>query len=303
MGDGPIFIGGLSYSGKTQLRLMLNAHPNLVITRRTYLWPRHYNRYGSLERDENLAAALDAMLADPNIRALLSNRQRIETEFRAGPHTYANLFNVFYTNYVQTVGKRRWGDQLGRAERFARPIFASFPQARFIHMVRNPHDRFAVTRAMSRGRRGKLGWETAQWRNSIELAKSNTSRYLGRYLTVRYEDLVNDTERTVQAVCAFLEESFYPAMLPGAPESSLDRKIWRDDATSLTAREMAYVEHRVGPAMKALGYRLQQPALSLAERLLLGVVDVPLNAGGALAWRLFGMGVAPEPTLTQPNPT
>lgn len=302
MGDGPIFIGGLSYSGKTQLRLMLNAHPNIVITRRTYIWPRHYNRYGPLDRDENLAAALDAMLANPNIRALMSNRQRIETEFRAGPRTYARLFDIFHTNHLQAVGKRRWGDQLGRAERFAQPIFTGFPNARFIHMVRNPRDRFSVTRAMSRGRRGKLGWETAQWRNSIDLAKSNASRYGERYLTVRYEDLANDTERTLWAVCNFLEETFDPVMLPGAAESSLGRDIWRAEASPLTTREMAYVEQRVAPAMQALGYRLQQPVLSLAERLLLGVIDVPLNVGGALAWRLLDKSVAPEPTLTCPNP-
>ena len=31
----PIFIGGLSYSGKTPLRIMLSAHPNILLTRRT----------------------------------------------------------------------------------------------------------------------------------------------------------------------------------------------------------------------------------------------------------------------------
>ena len=51
---GPIFIGGLSFSGKTTLRLMLSSHPVIVLSRRTYMWQRFYGRYGDLRRPENL---------------------------------------------------------------------------------------------------------------------------------------------------------------------------------------------------------------------------------------------------------
>ena len=47
----PIFIGGLSFTGKTQLRAMLSAHPNILIARRTHLWDRFYKRYGIRESD------------------------------------------------------------------------------------------------------------------------------------------------------------------------------------------------------------------------------------------------------------
>jgi hypothetical protein len=254
------------------------------------MWPRHYNRYGPLDDDKNLAAALDHMLADPNIRALMSNRQDIESEFRAGPSTYAHLFTVFHANNANRLGKRRWGDQLGRVERYAVPIFAGHPQARFIHMVRDPRDRFAAVRVGSRGRWGKLGWETAQWRDSVELAQRNQSRYSGRYLTIRYDDLVNDTERTLWAVCAFLEEKLNPAMLPGASESSLSANIWRADLSALSARQTAYLERQLGPSLQALGLPLRRHVLSLKERILLSAVDTPLNAGGAWAWRLFDNG-------------
>jgi hypothetical protein len=302
MGDGPIFIGGLSYSGKTQLRLMLNAHPDIVITRRTAMWPRYYDRFGDLERDGNLAAALDAMFADAHVRSLNPDRRRIEREFMTGPRTYARLFGLFHAHNAEARGKRRWGDQLGRVEQYAVPIFGGFPEARLIHMVRDPRERYAVVRVSSRSRRGKPGWETAQWLDSARLARRNAQRFPGRTLTVRYEDLASDPERTLRAVCAFLGETFRPSMLPTAVEESIGGRLWRASPAPLGARETAYIEQHAAGELSAFGYCLLRPSLSPRERLLSTVIDAPLNAGGALAWRLSGAGTSPRPEASHPGP-
>ena len=57
---GPIFIGGLSQSGKTELRLALGAHPSIELTRHTDMWDRFYGRYGNLGRPRNLDRCLAA---------------------------------------------------------------------------------------------------------------------------------------------------------------------------------------------------------------------------------------------------
>ena len=77
MGAGPIFIGGLSFSGKTELRLMLSSHPNLAFSRRTYMWPRYFERYGDLSRSEQLERCLADMLRNKHIMALSPDPERI----------------------------------------------------------------------------------------------------------------------------------------------------------------------------------------------------------------------------------
>jgi len=58
MSKGPIYIGGVSYSGKTQLRLLLSNHPEIVITRRTYLWRKINNQFGDLDQETNFENCL-----------------------------------------------------------------------------------------------------------------------------------------------------------------------------------------------------------------------------------------------------
>lgn len=276
---GAIYIGGLSYSGKTQLRLLLMQRPGILITRRTYMWPRYDGRYGDLGRAENLARCLAAMLAAPGIRALEPDRGRIEREFRAGPPTYARLFALFHAHHAQHRGARRWGDQLGGIEQYAAAILAADPAARIVHMVRDPRARLAEL--LRAGRRpGVAGWETQQWRRSARLALDHRERFPGRYRVVRYEDLREDPARITGEVWVFLGED-------DAQPPSPDAISWGDEARpAADARLIAYVERHAAAEMAGLGYAPARPPLGPRERLLLNFVDAPLNRIGMEVRRL-----------------
>ena len=84
MNDGPVFIGGLAFSGKTPLRIALSAHPRLELTRKTAMWTRFHGRFGDLSADRNLDRCLDVMLADPAIAALHPDRAQVRQAVRAG---------------------------------------------------------------------------------------------------------------------------------------------------------------------------------------------------------------------------
>lgn len=274
--DGPIYIGGLSYSGKTQLRLLLLERPGVLITRRSYMWPRYAWRFGDLGRDENLARCLDVMIASPGIRALDPDRAGIEREFRAGSPTYARLFALFHAQHARRLGAQRWGDQLGGIEQYAAPILAADPTARIIHMVRDPRARLAEL--LHAGRRpGVAGWETQQWRQSMRLAVDNHEKYPRRYQVVRYEDLRGDTERIMREVWAFLGED-------DVLTSRSDATLWGSEAQpAMDARLIAYVERHAAAEMTGLGYVPVRPILSQRERFLLNFIDAPINRIGLAA--------------------
>jgi len=309
MEAGPIFIGGLSFSGKTPLRLMLSSHPHIALTRRTYMWPRYYGRYGDLSRPENFERCLAAILRYKHTQALRPDPARIRREFWQGAPTYARLFELFQQHYAERLGKPRWGDQLGFIERYADPIFAAYPTAKMIHMIRDPRDRYQAAITSSQHRKGKVGWDTARWLQSVGLAKRNRQRYPDRYRIVRYETLVAQPEQTLCEICAFIGEAFVPAMLT-LPELTANAIRFGDDeddrprdkpelravsATSnggsgkaMSKREIAFTQAYAGRDMLALGYTLEPIRLSLYDWLLFCFVDWPANQTGVVAWHALG---------------
>jgi hypothetical protein len=301
MDRGPIFIGGLAGSGKTLMRLMLSSHPNIAMSRRTYMWTRFYNRYGDLSRPDHFERCLTAMLAHKSIQVLKPDPERIRREFWQGPATYARLFALFHTHYAEQMGKPRWGDQLGLVERFAGPIFAAFPAAKMIHMIRDPRDGYEISTTRSRHRPGKVGWATARWLYSASLMKRNQRQYPDRYKVVRYETLVSQPEETLREVCAFLDEEFMPAMLTlenairfgdeedhhpdGLPESHATVTTPDKGASNvMSKREIAFTQRYAGRDMLALGYPLEPTPLSLRDRAWFYLVDWPANWAGMVAW-------------------
>lgn len=206
----PIYIGGLSHSGKTPLRIVLSAHPDLSLTRKTYLWDRYYGRFGDLRHPRALDRCLAALRADRAVASLAPDFDALRRELMAGSPTYARLFAAIHAQAAARRGKRRWGEQLGFVERYADPIFADFPEARMIHMLRDPGDRMASMFEARRPRPGRRGWESAKWRRSAQLAARNHLHHPDGYRVVSYDALIEDTEATVRAVCDFVGEAYVP---------------------------------------------------------------------------------------------
>jgi hypothetical protein len=210
--DGPVFIGGLAFSGKTPLRIALSAHPHLELTRRTAMWSRYHGRFGDLSDDGNLDRCLSEMLADPGIAALQPDRAGVRERFAAGPPTYAHLFAAIHQQHAGRVGKPRWGDQMGMLERHADLVLSSYPTARMIHMIRDPRARYRAAGRAHRQLPGKLGWETARWRHSADLALRNRRHFPERYRILKYEQLCAEPEPTRREVCAFIGEDYSPTI-------------------------------------------------------------------------------------------
>jgi len=286
----PIFVGGLDRCGKTLMRLSLSAHPNIAMSRRTYMWNYFYNRYGNLKERANFERCLAAMLRHKPMGMLGPDAERIRREFWQGEPSYACLFALFHAHYAERAGKSRWGDQLGLIERYADPIFAAYPGARMIHMVRHPCDQYADSTAPADRRAGKAGAAAARWLSSIALAERNQRRYPGSYKVVRYESLASQREATLRDVCGFVGEVFVPAMvtLEGSMRFGEDRGHGSQPSpapVSLSPRQAAFIEHYAARQMATLGYQPQLAGLTSRDRLAATLIDWPANLARAAAWR------------------
>jgi hypothetical protein len=300
MRDRAIFLGGLDRSGKTYMRLMLNLHPNLALTRRTDLWPRFYGKFGSLDDDRNLGDCLRALEARKHIRSLGVDLQSLRADFVLGERSYPMLFALIHRRYAQRTGKGRWGDQSELIERYAGPIFAAYPAASFIHMVRDPRDRYEAVRRKS-ARRGGVGAATARWLYSVSLAEDNSRQYPDRYLVVRYESMVMRPEETMREVCAFIDENFRWDMIQmaGVPRFSDPKRATDPMGMSplspsyvgrfrggLSPQNIDFIQRNCEPKMGAFDYPLEPVRFSWRERARSFAVDRMINSLWMMGWQM-----------------
>ena len=284
----PIFIGGLSGSGKTQLRMVLGAHSDISLTRRTRMWDRFYGRFGDLRDPRNLERCLSTMLRDPGVLQLSPDERRVRRELADGPPTYARLFGLLHQHHAERAGKRRWGDQLGFIERFADPVFAAFPSARMVHMVRDlRRHRSATGRPLLR--RARLGWETAMWLRSVELASRNRRLYPDAYLVVCYEDFSARPAETAETVCSFIGERFLPPMVDVLRGLRFEGRRGEPRPGTVTAElsaaDAAFLDRYAGRELAQFGYPRMEPALTTRDRIAFGLATWPVNRMAMVAWR------------------
>lgn len=290
---GPIFIAGLDRTGKTRLRdLLITTYPHISISRRTYMWPRFYNRFGDLSKEENLQRCLSAMLNQDTILALNPDQEWIRQEFRQGEPSYARLFGLFHQHYAESHGKTRWGDQLGFIEQYASPIFEAFPNARMIHMIRNPRSRFEEAASISKQKKGRAGISLARWMKSARLAKQNRQKWPQNYIVVHYEAFVEQTERTLREICDFIDEEFAPEMVKIQPERFKSNG-------RVSKPEKAFFHLLARQQMASFGYPLEKLNLSTKENLALYFYDGPVNLAGMLYWFVIGRRRPEKPVIEE----
>lgn len=280
-----MFIGGLAFSGKTPLRIALSLHPRLELTRRTAMWTKYHGVFGDLADPNNLDRCLNRMLADPAIRALRPDKADILERFGAGAPTYARLFAAIHQQHAERTGKARWGDQMGMLEQHADRVLSWYPTARMIHMIRDPRRRFAAASGRHRQLPGKLGWETARWRHSAELAMRNHARFPDRYRVVRYEQLCAMPEATLREVCAFLGEEYEPAMV-----AALDHMASGHTADGrcpdLRGTVAAFVERHATRQLRAHDYTVDDGGRRGTLPPSFYLIDTPCNTIGIAMWRI-----------------
>lgn len=303
MERGPIFVAGLERSGTSLIFALLASHPDIAMTRRTNLWTHFYLQYGDLSDPVNFEHCLAMMMRYKRLLRLEPDPDRLRRDFWAGEPTYARLFALLEEHYAERLGKPRWGDKSLNTERYADPIFSSYPGARIIHMIRDPRDRFASSLSRWKTRRGGVGAGTAEWLSSARLGLANAERYPGRYRIVRYESLAGNPESVLREICAFVGEEYVPEMLSmrGAPSfrdkgsnssyGERDPGVISTDSIGrfrqvLLPTQVAFIQRSAGREMSAFGYAPDPLRLILGQRIRFAAVDVPVESARLTAWRV-----------------
>lgn len=297
----PIFVAGLDRSGTSLIYAFLSSHPNISMVRRTNMFRYFYGRYGDLSEPENFERCLDVMIHYKRIVKLNPDPEKIRRDFLAGDRTYGRLFALFHEHNAERAGKLRWGDKSLYIERFMPDILKEYPDAKIIHMMRDPRDRYSSVKKRYKEDRGRVGAATGKWTYSCSLAKRNQEKYSNNYFVATYESLVEQPEESLGQICDFIGEEFTPEMLSmrGAPKlremggnSSFDRFEPGEISTksvgrfrsALTPFEIMYIQRYSSRLMRVYGYTKEDTELSFRERVRFELIDHPINLLKMVIW-------------------
>jgi hypothetical protein len=294
IGPAPIVVAGLDHSGKTALRAALGAHPDITMVRHLELWTRLRSLHaaGTSRRRELLEALTGGKAA-----SLELDRERLAQA--AGDPDFGTLVVEIGEQLCDRAGARRWGLQEALVEFEAAHVLGHFPDARIVHVVRDPRQRQASMSRDGALGAGGLAAETAAWVGSARAALAAAGAWPEAFRIIRYETLLTDPERVLHEVCDFLGEDYSPAMGDAEP---LTRRVANASSGTSTQmgpppRDIAFIQERAASELAAMGYALM-PLAPRAGIIRDRLVEASRWQLGRVAWwkrsRHLGRDAAPR---------
>jgi hypothetical protein len=208
-----VVVLGVSRSGTTLLKAMLDAHSQLAIPSESYFLPQLWDRHG--ERPDRDAFVEDLTRLE-RVREWRVDPEDVRARLTERP-SFAEAVQSIYQLYAESRSKPRFGDKTPLYMQHLDVLERAFPDARYVHIVRDGRDAALSMIAMKRkprfnlARPRGLGDFACAWRREVRAAQR-----FGRthpYLELRYEDLVAEPESRLREVCAFLGLEYEPGML------------------------------------------------------------------------------------------
>ncbi len=232
------FVVGVPRSGTTLLRLLLDAHPELAIPPETAFIPMLVREHGPGPLDParfvELVAAFETWPDFHMTREELASR----SELLAGA-TLGDGLRAFYALYAERCGKQRCGDKTPDYGLTIDSIAALMPEARFLHIIRDPRGVAASVRPLWFAPSRNLPEIAADWARRVQATREQAGAR-SSYYELRYEDLLADPESMLREICAFIDLGFDPRMLAAhrAAATRLDEHEgrWRADGTLVISK-------------------------------------------------------------------
>ncbi len=263
---------------------MLRSHPDLSLpTAESHfiipLWRRR-QRFGDLSTRGGVTRVLLEMqrlrsrFLEQDLHGIDFDVEALADRFHSeGRDSIPALIDGLFSANAEGEGCARWGDKTPYYVLHLPTLARLFPDARFIHIIRDGRDCALSMRARARDLNVYNLYHAAKFWEQYVQAGQAAGEELGeeRYLEIRYEDLVADQEDRVRRICEFLDLAFDPAVIEfrkaraeGGKTPLLARDIdprnvqkWR---RRMSRRQLALFEGAAGDTLLRNGYPLLTPA-------------------------------------------
>ncbi len=273
----PVIVLGVGRSGRTLLRVMLDRNSEIAIPYESFFVTPLAQRHG---RRPNLDDFLDDLGRFYQLYEWGISPEDVRPRLHEGMTTGEAIAAVFEV-YAEHDGKPRWGDKTPLYMQHLPLLERLFPDALWVHLVRDGRDAALSFLSLPEGFSEKT-WAlphtaaqfAARWRTEILAARRLGAHVGGRYLELRYEDLVTDPARELRRVCEHASLPWEPAMLdyPGTSElaSMPEHKNLaqpptpglRDWRSQMSREDALAFEEVAGDVLRSGRYELLEPGAS-----------------------------------------
>jgi hypothetical protein len=279
-----VFIVGCARSGTTLLRRMLDAHPDIAITRETHWIAKRFERQEGVSPDGLVTPELlPRLLAYEKFTRMRIDQDELEG-LMAGdePVSYSSFVAGVFDLYGKVQGKSLVGDKTPAYVRSLPTLHDLWPKARFVHLIRDGRD--VALSAVNWSRAFKLANRFSTWAKDPTTTAAVWWEWLVRlgreggkplgaelYHEVRYEELVSGPEETCERLCDFLALPYDDAMLRfherlPDPHFYAKQKRWRpitaglrDWREQMSSENLERFEAAAGDLLDELGYPRAAP--------------------------------------------
>ena len=239
----------------------------------------------------------------------------------ASAPTLGAIFASLFAMFARAKGKARWGDKRPAYAVYVGALFALFPDAQFVNVIRDP--RGAVASAT------QLGWyademgsavasATATWEASVRrVDEVAEKRRPDQLLDVRYEDMVRDPADALRRIAGFSRAARRRRRDRGddhAPRRGVFNEGWQERLSEpistapiddwrerLEPGHVALIEHATGDAMRRLGYEREHGLVADPRREDLRALRVH-RRNRDIKWRRYALGEAKRRLLGRRRP-
>lgn len=213
----PLFILGNPRSGTSLLRLILNAHPNIVLPPESGFlqwWYPKYRNWSLKDVDSKIPEFVNDLLSSKKIEAYHLDREKLELFISSQkPSNYADLIALVYRFYAKEKELLIWGDKNNYYIDHIPLLKKIYPNARFIHLVRDGRDVACSYLELNRdidkdsAYRPILPNEISsianEWKENNLLVESDLEET--NHIRVRFEDIILSFDSEMKRILSFLE--------------------------------------------------------------------------------------------------
>jgi len=207
-----IFIVGVPRSGTKLLRELLNNHSKIFFPKHeAYFIPHLARRYGKKKLNAHeVSNAVDEI--KNSLFFFYYGKEKIDFEkFKSYNCTIHELLSMIWQELAIIKNGTKadiLGDKTPRNINHIPFLMEYFNESRFIHIVRDPRDNvLSAQKAWNKN----IFRAAHKWQKSINIIdKIEEGR--GRLMEIRYEDLLLDTDTTLEKVCQFVDINYEKGM-------------------------------------------------------------------------------------------
>lgn len=213
----PFFILGNPRSGTSLLRIILNAHPNIVVPPESGFLQWWYGKYGNWQEsdnDEKMDLFLFDLLSSKKIEGYNIDKSELaSTITKLNPKNYSQLMACVYLNYGKNKNLKIWGDKNNYYIHHIPLIKQLYPKACFIHLIRDGRDvacsYLELEKDIEKDKLYKpnlpkeISAIAQEWsQNNLQIEKELKDT---KHIRVKFEEIVMDFNNSISSILAFLQ--------------------------------------------------------------------------------------------------